>query len=185
MRLLVVCTANLCRSPMAEFLLRAQLNAAGEAGVSVSSAGTRAQTGTPMQSSSQKVLERRGIPVMDSWRTRRLSTAMISQADLVLTAASAHRDAVVSLEPAAARRTFLILELAALAERAGPIDPATGIAGVLQSASRARSHLVGGPPAEFDLPDPYGRSVRAFRRCADAVQLASERVVALLAQADY
>ena len=46
-RILIVCTGNICRSPLAEQLLRQNLTAAGIDAV-VTSAGTRAMTGSAM-----------------------------------------------------------------------------------------------------------------------------------------
>ena len=48
-RILTVCTGNICRSPVAERLLQAGLNQAVPGGFVVASAGTRAMVGEPMQ----------------------------------------------------------------------------------------------------------------------------------------
>ena len=60
-RVLVVCTGNICRSPMAEHLLRAGLAARGVEGVEVSSAGTHGLVGEPVQQHASAVLTERGI----------------------------------------------------------------------------------------------------------------------------
>ena len=47
MRLLLVCTGNICRSPMAEAIARRLLESRGREDVAVASAGTAAQDGAP------------------------------------------------------------------------------------------------------------------------------------------
>ena len=77
MKVLYVCTANICRSPLAAGLLRQ----AAVPGVQVASAGTRAVVGAPGCS----------VP---SHRSSPLSREAIAWADLVLTAARDHQGAV-------------------------------------------------------------------------------------------
>src|SRR4051812_22131637 len=93
-RLLVVCHANLCRSPMIERLARQALakRLGDPAGggqvptVEVTSAGTHAEPGWDMHPFAGEVLRERGADVTD-FASRRLTAELVAGADLVLTAA--------------------------------------------------------------------------------------------------
>ncbi|GGJ91538.1 hypothetical protein GCM10010123_21680 [Pilimelia anulata] len=109
-RILVVCRANLCRSPMAERLAAAALGPR----VQVASAGTHARDDQPMHPHAAEVLRRAGL-LDEGFRSRRLDPVLLHGADLVLTASRAERAACVRLVPAAVGRTFTLLQFARLA----------------------------------------------------------------------
>ena len=79
--ILIVCAGNLCRSPMAEYLLRAKWKR--RADTSVTSAGIIADDGRIIDPMTRDVLGTRGIKAPDHW-ARRLDARHLSQADLVL-----------------------------------------------------------------------------------------------------
>ena len=109
---LVVCEGNLCRSPLAERLLTSRLAGAE---VRVASAGVHAVVGAPMDASAAAELTRLGGDPSE-FEARQLTASMATEADLVLTATRAIRGQVVATAPAALKRTFTLLELAALLE---------------------------------------------------------------------
>jgi protein-tyrosine phosphatase len=176
-RVLMVCTANQCRSPMAEHLLRDAGSALGLDWV-VESAGVQAHNGGPMHRSAAQLLAERSIDV-NGWASRRLTRAMIEQADLVLTAAAEHRRAVVMLDPSAAGRTFILLQFARFAALAGPIRLGPAKVGVelLDRIAQVRGELQPVGPDEDDIPDPIGKPSRAFTACFSQVQAAIESVL--------
>ncbi|MBP6133345.1 MAG: low molecular weight phosphotyrosine protein phosphatase, partial [Thauera sp.] len=59
-KILTLCTGNICRSPLAEFLLRDRLAARGRA-ATVASAGIGALVGHPADETTQRVALRHGI----------------------------------------------------------------------------------------------------------------------------
>ena len=79
-RVLTVCLANVCRSPMMERLLRQRLPWA-----MVESAGVSALKGSDMHPLSRQHLASRGVDP-DGFEARQLSREMVGRADLVLTA---------------------------------------------------------------------------------------------------
>jgi protein-tyrosine phosphatase len=91
LRILVVCTANVCRSPMAEAMLRARLKARGWWGrVDVRSAGTRvAQPGRKPDPRVLRLLREKGVPA-PRMRARQLTPQMLQEVDWVLVMVSAH-----------------------------------------------------------------------------------------------
>lgn len=187
-RILVVCTANSCRSPMAQLMLTADLAAAGAGEVAVSSAGTHAgrygYAGRLMDARAAAELDARRVAGADSFRSRQLEASHAAAADLVLTADRAHRDAVVGLEPAAARRTFTLRELAFLLEDRGGVAGATPVergAAVSRLAAESRGLRRPERAADFDLPDPVDGDPADFSRCADRILAATAPLVSLLA----
>lgn len=166
---LMVCTANYCRSPIAEQLLTAATTARfGPGRWTVTSAGTAAHSVRPIHEFSAQVLMERGVFV-EGHRSRLLDAAMLREADLVLTASREHRSAVVRLLPAAIGRTFTMLQFARLTSMVQPLyGTDAGQLGreLVVEAKAARPLLQPVPPEEDDLPDPMGRPLEDFERCA-------------------
>ena len=79
-RILFVCHANLCRSPMAESLTRSALAdrlGAAAARVDVASAGTHAEPGMSMHPYAEHVLRERGAPDPGRFRSRRVTAELV------------------------------------------------------------------------------------------------------------
>lgn len=183
LRVLFVCTANLCRSPMAEYLLR---HAVAEAGLDwqVSSAGTRAVTGRSAHPNTLSVLAERGVPTPPpgTWSSRQLTAELARDADLILVAAAEHRRAVVGTLPAALQRTFLLLDFARLCAAADSVarpapsgtDPGRAL---LPAAQLARAQLQAVPVAELEVADPIGHPVPFYRTTAASVAEATATIV--------
>lgn len=123
-RILLVCTGNSCRSPLAEYMLRQALarqlgldpQALQQAGYAVTSAGTCAMTGAHMSSGSLEALRRRGIDG-GAHRSQPLSEMLIREADRIWCMSPEHCEAVIARVPEAAGKTELF-------DPAGPVfDP--------------------------------------------------------------
>lgn len=95
-RVLVVCTGNMCRSPMAEVLLRAALEDNGADDVIVESAGTGAWDGAPASEGAYLVSLEHGFD-LSSHRARMLTRELVQAADLILTMSRHHRARVEEL----------------------------------------------------------------------------------------
>ena len=103
--ILFVCTGNLCRSPMAEYLLRHRLGPAS--GVVIGSAGVFAPSDAAASPPAVAVLAERGID-LSAHRSRMLDTAQVAAADLIVVMTAAHRQGVLSAFPQAAGKVFLL-----------------------------------------------------------------------------
>ena len=93
MRIIIVCSGNTCRSPLAEVMLREKLVRDGVTNVDVSSAGVAAWAGTPASEGSYLVALERGLD-LSAHRARVLTEAMVERADLILTMSEAHAQRV-------------------------------------------------------------------------------------------
>lgn len=94
--ILMVCTGNICRSPLAESLMREELGRLGEDHVEVSSAGTGAWEGAPASEGAYLVGLEHGIDLSDH-RARLLTSEVVKRADLIFTMARHQRARVEDL----------------------------------------------------------------------------------------
>lgn len=101
-RLLVICTGNICRSPVAAALLRARLPT-----LTIESAGLGALVGHDVEPTARELAEREGVNV-GSHRARQVTPEMVQQADLVLVMSERQRLAVADLHPASIGKIFLL-----------------------------------------------------------------------------
>jgi protein-tyrosine-phosphatase len=92
----LVCTGNTCRSPLAEALLRQALAARGMADAEVLSAGTGAWEGAPASEGAYLVGLESGLD-LSSHRARLVTSELVAASDLILTMARHHRARVLEL----------------------------------------------------------------------------------------
>ncbi|TFD20154.1 low molecular weight phosphatase family protein [Cryobacterium sp. TMS1-13-1] len=189
-RILIVCTGNICRSPLGEQLLRENLRNAGLDAV-VTSAGTHAMTGSAMTPEAAALSTQYGASNTDHV-ARQLTAKLIADADLVLTATRDHRRDVVTLLPKATRYTFTLNQFARLvapadaedfAADASRVDAQTGLdfpAFVASVASTRGLHPSPNPPTLDDVEDPYRQPAAVYDRAAAAINASVTTITAAL-----
>lgn len=169
LRVLVVCTANVCRSPAAAMLLE---HRAAQLGVVASSAGLAAEPGRPICEFMADRLGEQGLDA-SGYRARRLSERQIEQADLILGATRQHVAQVVGLQPDALRRIATLLQFADWVSQVPDADVHETVAAAL--ALRGNH----GPREglEWDIPDPVGQGALVHRRVWDSMAAAVATIV--------
>ena len=109
--LLFICTANQCRSPMAEVIGRHLLTDRYPAmDWQIGSAGVRAVNDYPATPASALMAERHGFD-LSRHRSRLLTQQMVAGADLLVTMEEAHKRAILRDFPDASGRVFTLGEL--------------------------------------------------------------------------
>lgn len=173
----MVCTGNVCRSPVAEYLLKGDL---AELGIDVASAGVEAIPDQPIDPLYATALEQRGIDA-SGFRSRWLTAAMPLAADLVLTATSAHRAAVVRMLPPVLNRTLTMKQLARYAPQIlaspPPFDATARINWILGELPRARSTSL--REGSDSIEDPIGKSRRTYESVFAELEKATGQIASL------
>lgn len=148
LRVLFVCTANICRSPAMELIAR---DLAGASDVVFSSAGTHARRRQHMNPDMVESLPA-GMS-SDDFRSRHLDAALLADADLVLTAEQVHRQHILDDFPQLHRQVFTLGQFAAT------IADIPDLSGrdLVEAAGQRRTPA----GAEHDVADPYRRGKAA------------------------
>lgn len=194
--ILTVCDANVCRSVAAEFLLATEFaQHSVVAGVTVSSRGAHALTA---HSACRLVVEMHDD---QGWLDRarahasaQLDAQAIEEADLILTATSGSRSAVVALMPEARRKVFTLREAQWLAAGYQPTPGATGRLLVRDFVKHLDAQRGLRPPPSrrfgpwrradhpFDIVDAHGSARRAHAATLATVQAVVADLVRSLTQ---
>jgi protein-tyrosine phosphatase len=189
-----VCMGNICRSPMAERLLLldaqqrlAKIDATADLDdlLRSASAGTGGwHEGEEMNPPAARQIRLRGGSP-DGFAARKLRTAHLAGANLILTATVDQFDYVLALLPEAAGRTFVMRHLGRLLTTVdkSALPPTSTeskafearAAALVEAADRARGDDQ--PLGSDDLDDPWGRGDQTFARVADDIDEAMYALV--------
>lgn len=151
---LLVCTANVIRSPLAAAMLRQHLSgSSAQIGLAIQSAGLVASPGQQVTPGAQAIARRMGMD-LSGHRSRPVTRDLMEHAEIVLTMTEAHRAAVLRQQPSALSRTFTLPEFVRLsADRPDAVSQPSAPADRAHRA-RPRTRPADGPE---DVPDPIGR----------------------------
>ena len=174
---LMLCSANQCRSPMAAALLTRRLGVL-RTPLAVRSAGLLGG-GEPPPPRAVSALASYGLDI-SGHRSHRMTGADLAWADLVLGMSREHvRHAVVTM-PRTWPRAFTLRELVRRGEEAGPARPGEPLGDWLARVheGRDRAALLGDSPAD-DVADPIGGPLRAYADTASQLDGLIGRLAAL------
>lgn len=192
--ILVVCMANVCRSPLAELVLRDRFARSPE--LQVASAGIDA-TGAHICAAGHS--RRQGavwVAAAEAHRSQTVSIDALLGADLVLTSCRTSRGALARLAPASRHRTFTLREAAWLGRNYQP-EAASIVTAVQEYAEflDARRAIDGLPPERVSrwarsrsrgdaltIPDGHNLGSRAHKQTLDCVESLALEVAAQIAR---
>jgi protein-tyrosine-phosphatase len=177
-RVLIVCTGNTCRSPMAEAMLK-DLAARSGKPLEVRSAGVSAVSGLPISPHAASTLRKRNL-VLPGTSTA-LSGAEVAWANLILTMTAGHKRAILQRFPEAVSKTFTLKEYALRGE---PVmddmveaerlytewQVRQALGQNLTAQEHARLFELQRRIPDFDIADPFGGPLLVYEQCADELE---------------
>jgi protein-tyrosine-phosphatase len=172
-----VCTGNRARSPLAEALFRRRTL---DLPVRVRSSGVLDADGNPALPEAIEAAAHLDLDLA-AHRSRALRPGDLSGADLVVGFEEVHIAVAIETGGAPAERTFLLLELPELLERAPALDvepPLSRARATIAELHRRRlsEPLAGTPP----LPDPYGQPSYVHVESARVIDAVTAQLAARL-----
>jgi len=184
---LVVCHANVCRSPLAEFLLR---DSFAGLGLQVRSAGAHARDGMALCADVAEFIadSSSGPRFASDFRSVRVRPADTGSG-MILAASAAEKSALAQLDPTTRRRAFTLREAAMLAEAdihapAAPAVTAAELAQRWDALRRTGGLTMARNAGDFDIVDAHaGRRPRHEATVAGIVE-ATTRLSHALARDD-
>lgn len=179
----VVCTGNICRSPMGEIILRHKLRDAGMDDVEVTSSGVSAEeSGNPIDSRASRVLREHNYEVPSDHRAHRSSAEELREADLILAMTTGHAH---SLRSTLAGEGIDTSKLRLWREFDGTIGVSASGAfgdggplfGTERSGKRSRSADFYTSDGDLDVPDPWYGSHDGFYDTLATVEAGADGIV--------
>ncbi|MGH2696766.1 MAG: hypothetical protein ACRDIW_07225 [Actinomycetota bacterium] len=168
LRVLLVCTGNICRSPMAHGFLEERSKRLLGGGLKVRSAGTWARAGYGATEEAVAVAAERGIDIAGH-RTTTFGPDLAGWADLVITMTAEQRDEVLHAAPSATTKTFTLKELVPILGALPPVEGLLSRESLLArvaEADRLRHEGSAPRPVDQDVADPLGLGMDAYRGTA-------------------
>jgi protein-tyrosine-phosphatase len=151
MKILFVCTANICRSVIAEGILKNLLSEhTGKHIVSVNSAGVDALEDSTPNRYTIEVCDKRGISI-GSRTAQQLTREMLGEMDLILCMEKNHKQHIISAFPKFAEKSFLLKE-----------------------------YLHEGPLIDAEIEDPVGKSKKHYEKYFNRIEEEIQRITPLI-----
>ncbi len=154
MKIMFICTGNICRSAMAEAMLKKMLKDRNIENIEVCSSGIYADTGDiPTQTAIDVMQENYGID-LSSHRATNIKESQIEKMNLILCATLSHKMAVVQFYPELKDKVFTMKEYAGLTFEG----------------------------MNFDISDLWGYDKKVYENCAKEIQQCLETIIEKIAK---
>ncbi len=142
MKIMFICTGNICRSAMAHWLLKKKLEKLKIQDVEVYSSGTFAFTGDMSTEEAIEVMKKYGVD-LKKHRATNIVESNIKEMDLILCATNSHKMQIVGRYPDLNNKTFTMKEYVNYNEK--------------------DKHPI-------DISDPWGYDIVTYRMCAAEIE---------------
>ena len=143
--ILMVCTGNICRSPMAEVMLREKLEPDLKDIVNISSAGVNAINNNRATERAVEAMYEKGLD-LSNHKARFLTIDLLKDSDLVIVMEKVHLRLIQNLYRSEKNKTFLLSTFCP-------------------------------DKKKFDIPDPYGSSMKVYRKSATLIERCLDGVI--------
>lgn len=143
-----ICTGNICRSAMAEAMLKKILKEQNNDKIEVCSAGVYAETGDIPTKEAVQVMQEYGIDLTHHHATN-INDSPIEKMDLILCATASHKRAILQSYPNLIEKVFTIKEYAELAQSEN----------------------------DYDISDPWGYSKVVYQECAKEIEMCLKAII--------
>ncbi len=183
--ILTVCTGNICRSPLAESILRIDLDPKV---FTISSAGIMAVENGKVPDPQLRIAKSVGVTDLERHRATQITAGKMGISDLILGLSRGHRKRIARMEPTALPRLFTMREFAHLAQYVTPDDIEEQIEGASSplhaavAAVNAKRGMV--TPVltgdDLDVVDPFRQSRSVYKESRDQLVPATEVTAAFL-----
>lgn len=143
MKIMFICTGNICRSAMAHWLLKQKLKDEKIEGIEVYSCGIYAQDGDiPTYEAKRVMQDEYGIDI-SGHRATNIKNSKIKEMDLILCATSSHKMAVIDMYPELKEKVYTMKEY----------------------VNYNRKYH-----DEIDIKDPWGYDIETYRSCVAEIE---------------
>ncbi len=153
MNVLLVCTGNTCRSPIASEMLKDMADEVPllKNKIHTKSAGTFAAEDMPATKEAIEVMQSKGLDIKKH-KSVQFDQALADWADLILTMEAKHIEHIEAMAPSAEEKSHTLL---------------------------GYSHEVDGYPGDgrFDIFDPYGEPYEEYVVCASIIEQGLKRII--------
>ena len=143
MKIMFICTGNICRSAMAHWLLKQKLKDEKIEGIEVYSCGIYAQDGDiPTYEAKRVMQDEYGIDI-SGHRATNIKNSKIKEMNLILCATSSHKMAVIDMYPELKEKVYTMKEY----------------------VNYNRKYH-----DEIDIKDPWGYDIETYRSCVAEIE---------------
>ena len=148
MKIMFICTGNICRSAMAEAMLTKMLKNEKKQDVEVYSSGIYAQTGDSPTLDAIEVMEEYDVD-LKSHRATNTKESKIEEMDVILCATLSHKVAVMQEYPQLKEKVYTMKEYAEISKQNN----------------------------DYDISDPWGYGITTYRKCAAEIDTCLKQIM--------
>lgn len=145
MKIMFICTGNICRSAMAHRLLEKRLEDLNKKDIEVYSCGIYAENGDGSTYNAIEAMKEYNVD-LKSHRATNIRNSNIEKMDVILCMTKSHKYAVIQLYPNIKDKVFTLKEYVNYMENAQDVD----------------------------IPDPWGYDAEVYRHCAEEISVCIE-----------